>query len=280
MGLYGSPDAGNVYTPKGEVPEKKSKKPESNSLFWIVLIVLNILILILVGTDRENTITVILLDCIIVFVKSTISLIYNLVKKNKTQKNIINMILSIIIFFIAVINLGGTESKVSENNSIQNNIKVDAGYIQKQTGTRLSPAKIGDVQQGKVSDSSGLDCTLEVELLDVKKKDEAVKMSKNIYIFAEPREDQEYLFAKFRVKYVKDNSNRDIPFDLNWSYFSYATGDYRKYKNTVGLATGGDLLNSVDLYEGAEHISWICLYVEEDDTQPKAVFLNNLWFDL
>ncbi len=150
----------------------------------------------------------------------------------------------------------------------------------KEIGTRLHPAKIGEIQQGNVTDATGSDCVLEVELLEVKKKEDAAEMAKDIYTYVELGENQEYLFAKFRVKYVKNNSNEDIPFNFNWTNFTYATGDYKKYNYTMGLVAGGELLEAIDLYEGAEHSGWICLYVEKDDPQPKAVFLNNLWFDL
>ncbi|MEY8416662.1 hypothetical protein [Tissierella praeacuta] len=167
----------------------------------------------------------------------------------------------------------------SKNSSIGNSIK--KGVLPPvQTGTRLDPAKIGEIHQGTITDETGLNCTVEIELLEVKKNEDAMEMAQNIYIYVEPEENQEYIFAKFRVKNIKNNSAKDIPFNFNWSNFSYSTGDYRKYNYTMGLASGGDLLDAVDLYEGAEHIGWICLYVEKDDSQPKAVFLNNLWFDL
>ena len=278
MGLYGSPDLGNLYTEKKEPNEPNKPKSKKNKVIWIIMAVLNVLVLSVSENNKSEILVLIFLNCIAIFIGSIVNMIYNLLKKNSIKNNLICIALSIIISLIIMFNIESTEN-INNHNSDQN-IMHPPNVTSQQTGSRLNPAKKGEVQQSNAINVVGLDCLLEIELLEVRKKDDATEMGKNIYTYVKLEENQEYLFAKFRVKNIKNNSKQDLPFEFNWTNFSYATGDYKKYNYSMGLAAGGELLEAVDLYEGAEHTGWICLYVEKDDQNPKAVFLDNIWFDL
>lgn len=282
MGLYGSPDLSNKHEDKEEFKRFNNKKPDW--IKWLALVtgIINVFILINVEVDRENLIALLTLDSIIIFAISVITMIYNLIKKRNIRYSIAVMLLSIGLFLLSVTALADVPSKEIGNNDARTPKEkiIDDKTERDEIGTRKNPARIGDIMQGRITDARGLDCLIELELLEVKKKEEANEMAKEIYTFVTLEENQEYLFAKFRLKNTKNNSNLDLPFNFNWSVFSYATSDYRKYDYNIGLASGGELLESVDLYEGAEQEGWICFYVEKDDQQPKAVFLENTWFDL
>lgn len=279
MGLYGSPDLSKKYGNKEELDRGKKSPNWIKRLLWII-VVINTILLPLAGVNKENAITLLVLDSILIFAVNTVNMIYNLVKKRSAKNSMITMFIAIGIFLLAITELGKIyPSQDAESNNV-GLVEENKIVEENELGTRKKPAKIGDIQQGRITDARGLDCEIEIELLEVKKKDDAIEKAKDIYTYVELGENQEYLFAKFRVKNVKNNSALDLPFNFNWSNFSYATSDYRKYSYAMGLVSSGGLLEPVDLYEGAEHEGWICLYVEKNDSQPKAVFLDNLWFDL
>ena len=157
------------------------------------------------------------------------------------------------------------------NSNIENTVQV---------GSRKNPAKIGDIQRGTASDNRGLNCTLEIELMDFKRGEEAVKIMREGHSAADnPGEGKEFALVKFRVKNIKDNSGKDIPFTLTSADFSYATGDY-VVTDTRWTVPGLNPAIEADLYEGAEHEGWVCFSIEKDDAAPKVVFLNEIWFDL
>jgi hypothetical protein len=106
MGLYGSPDLSNQYGTN----DNKSNKPSKKKMgFPFILLILDILILLLVGFSIDNVLTVLLLDCIIIFLYSTIKLIYNIIKKRNFKNHILAMITSFIMFFIFVAILGSLQ---------------------------------------------------------------------------------------------------------------------------------------------------------------------------
>lgn len=273
MGLYGSPDAGNLYSKK---KEPRGSRRKSYKLIWILLAI-NVFILALVGISKDDILTILFLDSIIVFVVSFIKLIYNIIKGNKTSENAIFIVLSIVIFFASALSMNPVDTKNSVNQ--QQSLKQGSNS---QIGRRKTPAQIGDTVRIDVTDNNGLKFNIEIELLETKRGKGAEELIKAIDDFSgEPGEDKEYMFAKFRVKNVENKSGKDVPFNLGYNYFNYATGDYKKYENTA-MITGPNILSTVELYEGAEHTGWVCLYVNKNDSHPRAVFLDGegIWFDL
>lgn len=284
MGVYGSPDLSKKRITSNEYKEKGLKR--NHKILLIILLIINVLIILLVGLTKENISTLIALDCIICFIYSIINLVYNIITKKSVSNNVKTIIVSFVLFIISITYLGNevNKNKLITSNGIRNDDhqiqNINDEDIINEIGTRKNPAETGDIILTNATNMLGLNCKLEIELLEVVSNEEAFKMANNSYEFVEIKDNQEYLFAKFRVKNVRDNSDKDIPFNFNWTNFSYATGNYKRYSYTMGLMSGGELLEAVDLYEGAEDEGWICFYIEKDDKQPKAVFLEDVWFDL
>ena len=171
--------------------------------------------------------------------------------------------------------------KNSNSSPLQSNTSTSGGIGDTNPiGSRKNPAHTGDIQHGVATDDRGLDCTLEIELTDFKRGDEAVKIMQEGHSAADnPGEGKEFALVKFRVKNIRDNSGKDIPFTLTSADFSYATGNY-VVTDARWAVYGLNPAIEADLYEGAEHEGWICFSIEKDDAAPKAIFLNEIWFDL
>lgn len=105
MGLYGSPDAGNLYTKPKEPKERKQEgyKPQKNVWVWVAILIVNLIILLLVGITLSDIITLLVLDSIILFGISITSLVVNLVKKRKIGNDMKFIGISILAFIIFAI---------------------------------------------------------------------------------------------------------------------------------------------------------------------------------
>lgn len=104
MGLYGSPDTGNLYTePKVKTVKHEGYKPQKNVWVWITILIINIIILLLVGITLEDILTMLALDSTILFGISIVSLIVNLVKKRKIGNDMKFIGISILAFIIFAI---------------------------------------------------------------------------------------------------------------------------------------------------------------------------------
>lgn len=108
MGLYGSPDVGNLYTNPKEPKYIKQEgyKPQKNAWVWIAILVVNIVIMLLVGITLVDILTLLVLDSIVLFGISVVSLIMNLVKKRKIGNDINFIAISVLAFLIFIIILG------------------------------------------------------------------------------------------------------------------------------------------------------------------------------
>jgi len=108
MGLYGSPDVGNLYTNPKEPKYIKQEgyKPQKNIWVWIAILVINIVIILSVGITLADVLTLLALDSIILFGISVVSLIMNLVKKRKIGNDIKFIAISVLAFLIFIIILG------------------------------------------------------------------------------------------------------------------------------------------------------------------------------
>ena len=112
MGLYGSPDTGNLYTPRKEKSLEKTKKakeegsvPQKKLWLWITILIFNLLILFIVGIEATNTLTLLALDSMTVFVISVVNLFINLFKQRKIKNDLIFIIFSVVTFFIFIVSL-------------------------------------------------------------------------------------------------------------------------------------------------------------------------------
>lgn len=107
MGLYGSPDTGNLYTKKETKKTKEEGyKPQKNIWVWIAIIIANILVLLMVGATIGDVLTLLVLDSVVLLGISIVSLIVNLIEKRKVGNDIRFIGISIIAFFIFAIILG------------------------------------------------------------------------------------------------------------------------------------------------------------------------------
>lgn len=98
MGLYGSPDTGNLYTKKEE--EKKKKRKIKISLQSIFLIVLY-LILILPNDDKFTmTISFIGVISMVYFLINFFLMIYKLIKKQSVNNEVIKLLICVVLFII------------------------------------------------------------------------------------------------------------------------------------------------------------------------------------
>lgn len=273
MGLYGSPDTGNLYS-NIKRDWNKTKKPFYKNWFVWLLVILDIFIVFLNGMTKDNILGIIALDCIVISMYAVINIIYNLIKRNRISKYIKLIIFSLIAFGISTTLMYNNDQDVVSNKNL--------GIVTEQLGQRKNPAKINEIVTVGATSSDGANCVLEIELLEVKKGNDANNILQNIRDYGTgPEENREYTFAKFRIKNIKNNASKDLPFILNNAYFSYSNSSYKKYKDFMTVSGLSPDINA-ELYEGAEHIGWICLYTEKNDPSPKAVFLGGegVWFDL
>lgn len=283
MGLYGSPDTGNLYSNNDYDDKRKPKLKYVNNILLFVIVALDIFIILITGFNMINILGAIALDSVIILVYSVIVTIYNLVNRNKISKYIKLIIVCIFVFFlssIAMLKFDNIDNDISKE-AINNKLTVNESNDNKQLGKRLNPAKLGQIITIEVNSSDGESCTLEVELMESVVDEDAQVMAEGITDYVGPGENRQYAFAKFRIKNIKNKSNKDLPFPLSSIYFNYATSNYKKYNDWISVI-GLEPDITADLYEGAEHFGWVTLYVEKDDPNPKVVFLGGegVWFDL
>ena len=105
MSLYGSPDTGNLYSKK-EKGKEDGYKPQKNVWVWTAIIIVNILMFLVSEKSIDDILTLLVLDSMILFGISIVSLIVNLVKKRKVGNDIKFIGISILIFFISALILG------------------------------------------------------------------------------------------------------------------------------------------------------------------------------
>lgn len=109
MGLYGSPDTGNLYTEEKPI-KKKSKKgrPQTNILLWIVLIIFDLSFVTTLGIQLSNILIALSINILVIAVISVLYLLYNVVKKNKgnLKDDIIWLLSSIVLFFVIIMIFG------------------------------------------------------------------------------------------------------------------------------------------------------------------------------
>lgn len=103
MGVYGSPDLS-----KKEYKEvrKKSLTPQKNIWVWVAILIVNVLFFLVSDKKIGDILTLIILDSMIVFGISVVSLIVNLIRKSKIGNDIKFIGISMIVFFISAIFLG------------------------------------------------------------------------------------------------------------------------------------------------------------------------------
>lgn len=109
MGLYGSPDTGNLYTEEKPIEKKRKKgRPQTNILLWIVLIIFDLSFATTLGIHLSNILTALSLNILVIAVISALYLFYNVIKQNKgkLKDDIIWLLSSIIIFLIIVMIIG------------------------------------------------------------------------------------------------------------------------------------------------------------------------------
>jgi len=105
MGLYGSPDTGGLYTKK-EKGKEEGYKPQKNIWVWAVIIIVNILMFLVSEKSIDDILTLLVLDSMILFGISVVSLIVNLIKKRKVGNDFKFIGISVLAFFISALILG------------------------------------------------------------------------------------------------------------------------------------------------------------------------------
>mgnify|MGYP000882041502 CR=1 FL=1 len=263
MGLYGSPELGPYRT--DEPPKwQKSDVHIPKWLIWVIAIGDGV-VLLLSGISKTNILAIIGFDSLAFLAFGLAMAIYSLFRRQSFGLYVAIVGISIVAFLGSAVAMTGTDGA--------DTISVPS------SGSRKNPAKIGQAIQTDVTDNNGLNCTIEIQLTDFRRGEDALKLMQEWGSSGDPGDGKEYGLAKFRVKYLKDKSGKDIPLHLSNTEFFYATGSY-KVSNLRWDVPGMDPAIDAQLYEGAEHEGWVCFSVEIDDTTPKAVFIDNIWFDL
>lgn len=107
MGVYGSPDTGNLYTNKeGKKNKPEGHKPQKSLWVWISIIIINVLFYLVSEKMLDDILTLVVLDSIIIFMVSVVSLVVNLIKKKKIGNDLKYIVVSIIAFLIFIMILG------------------------------------------------------------------------------------------------------------------------------------------------------------------------------
>lgn len=109
MGLYGSPELGPYAEPKKHQAKQIKKdgyQPQKNVWVWAVIFVVNIVFLLFSKRTFADVITLLILDSIILFGISVVSLIVNLVKKRKIGNDIKFIGISVLTFLGLIMILG------------------------------------------------------------------------------------------------------------------------------------------------------------------------------
>lgn len=105
MGLYGSPDTGGLYTKK-EKGKEEGYKPQKNIWVWAVILIMNVLMFLVSEKSIDDILTLLVLDSMVLFTISIVSLVVNLVKKRKIGNDIKFIGISVLTFFIFLMILG------------------------------------------------------------------------------------------------------------------------------------------------------------------------------
>lgn len=105
MGLYGSPDTGGLYTKK-EKGKEEGYKPQKNIWAWAVILIMNVLMFLVSEKSIDDILTLLVLDSMVLFTISIVSLVVNLVKKRKIGNDVKFIGISVLTFFIFLMILG------------------------------------------------------------------------------------------------------------------------------------------------------------------------------
>lgn len=107
MGLYGSPDVGNLYTEKKiKKTKEEGKKPQTNIWIWIVMITMNVITMLTAGISSQFLLSFLILDTVTLLVISIISLALNLINKRKINNDLKFIGISIVASLILMLMLG------------------------------------------------------------------------------------------------------------------------------------------------------------------------------
>lgn len=163
------------------------------------------------------------------------------------------------------------------------NIDISANDNDVDKGTRRKPANYGDVVKANIDRWDGK-CVFEIELLEVIRGNEALKLIKKANHYNDnPSVDKEYIMAKFRCKNLKDLSEKDNAFELRNSLFDFASSDDKIIDTDASVASFEPQM-SAELFEGAEHVGWVFFLADKKEKSPKVVFAYGtdkyLWFNL
>lgn len=169
--------------------------------------------------------------------------------------------------------------KPSDSVSEENRKEVESDNINKDLGTRKNPAKIGNIVAITAENTTYRTADAEVELLEVQFGEDAkAYLARNPVYKYTPKDGYEFVMAKFRIKNIKNQNGKDYPFKAYEGDSIYVMGEYKKI-NEFTAYSGDDGIDA-DLYEGDEHSGWILLQVEKNDSSPKVLYSDIIWFDL
>lgn len=119
MGLYGSPDLSQKKT-----KSEKERIPKFKKILLGAFIIINMLLIFIGGINKLNVLGTLAFDCIIIFIYSIVSIVYNAIKKNKFKKYILIMVLTVIGFLMLSVAMAGyQENTVIETSSKEDRLK-------------------------------------------------------------------------------------------------------------------------------------------------------------
>ena len=179
------------------------------------------------------------------------------------MKKIFTIILVTGLTFLVL--LTGCDSGKSDNNN---------------SGKRTNPIPVGDTLVYKediaIRGYYGEPYNFEKTLINVIRGDEAKNLLQDEYISKAPEEDEEFILAKFKIRYI--SSKRDDELSI-YDYFNFVSNDWAKYSNTHTAKNIKPTFKSI--YPDGETEGYIWDIVNKNDA-PLIVLLENtnggIWF--
>lgn len=198
------------------------------------------------------------------------------------------VILSLVSIFLLAIIVGVASGSAQQPNEVTNqkvttteetNQKQEVSNVPK--NSRTNPAGLNEPYVISIDDIFLGKASYEIELVEITSGDTAWSLVKKANQFNDaPKENEEYVLAKFRVKILE--TENDKPYTVDNFQFKAVSKNGVTYDSFVTVA-GLEPKLSKELYAGAEHIGYTFFIVNKDDS-PVVSHLKGspaeLWFNL